>query len=157
MAKKAKVQYDIPEGTATYKRQLPCKITDEESQAKGSKAAKLQDQAEELQEQLNISLKDLRADIKQKRGEIRGLLKEIAAGTEDRDVVCYDDKDFRKGEIRTHRADSGEVVDRRAMTADERQETMFTDKKRNRRAKPDGVSAGDLPPGNGMAEEADSS
>lgn len=123
----------IPAGAHTFNRELPCDLSPEESQQKGAKAAKIEQEADDLQAEIASSLKEKRADLKAKRGAVRQLLKEIAAGTEDRTVRCYEEKDFRNNEVKVIRADTGEVVERRGMDPVERQEELPTAPKRGRR------------------------
>ena len=48
----------------------------------------------------------------------------ISSGSEEREVECELRKDYVHGNVTTVRSDTGEVVDERTMTADERQECM---------------------------------
>jgi hypothetical protein len=114
----------VPEGANTFKRPLPVALTDEEVQGKGRKAAKLQDLCEDIESKLKTAGKELRDELKAKRGELRGLLHDVSNGTEDRDVLCWEQMDYARGEVRVIRADDGKTVEGRTMTADERQEKL---------------------------------
>lgn len=114
----------VPEGVNTFKRALPVELTDEEVQAKGRKAGKVQAQCEEIESRLKSQGTELRAELKGKRGELRALLHDIEQGTEDRDIVCWEQMDYNRGEVRVIRADTGKTVEARTMTPDERQEKM---------------------------------
>lgn len=116
----------VPEGVATFKRPLPVDLTDEEVQAKGRKAAKLQDECEAIESRLKSQGKELRDDLKGKRGALRALLHDVSNGTEDRDVACWEQMDYARGEVRVIRADSGKTVEARTMSPEERQEDLPT-------------------------------
>jgi hypothetical protein len=128
MAKKNGRSKNLPPGVPpdvnTFKRPLPVALTDEEVQAKGRKAAKLQDQCEGIEAKLKTVGKELRDELKAKRGELRGLLHDVSNGTEDRDVLCWEQMDYNRGEVRVIRADDGKTVESRTMTPDERQEKL---------------------------------
>jgi len=126
-AKKLKSKAGPPgvlEGAKVFKRDLPVALTDEESQAKGKKAAKLQDQCEEIEARLKSQGTELRAELKGKRGELRALLREVSTGEEERPVPCYERKDFNAGKVDVIRTDTGAVAETRIMDASERQEEL---------------------------------
>lgn len=123
----------VPEGANTFERPLPVALDDAELRAKGKLAAKLDDECDELDRQLKTVGKGLRDDLKMKRGQIRGLHKDITAGAEDRPVLCYEKKDFNAGLVRVVRTDTGEEVESRVMDGSERQEALPMPKGRTSR------------------------
>jgi hypothetical protein len=61
--------------------------------------------------------------------EVTSLLSAIiSTGTEEREVECEVRRDYVHGKVTTFRTDTGEQIDDRIMTADERQELMFAEK-----------------------------
>lgn len=84
-------------------------------------------------------------DLKTLRKEQVTLLESVSSGKTKVEVECYLDKDLRLNVMRTLRADNGEQVDERALTADElnedRQGSLFEGDKKP--ASPDDASGGD--------------
>lgn len=121
--KKEKSKNDDVKVTVTTMR-LPVKLDDEELLDRGQQLVKNMRKAAAAEEARD-------AENKKRKGEI-AMLDEITAklsgaialGTEERDVECEVRKDYRHGRVTTVRTDTGEVVDERTMTAQERQETM---------------------------------
>jgi hypothetical protein len=61
--------------------------------------------------------------------EVTSLLSAIiSTGSEEREVECEVRRDYLRGKVTTLRSDTGEQIDERIMTADERQELMFAEK-----------------------------
>jgi hypothetical protein len=143
----------VPDGANTFERHLPVPLDDAEMRAKGKLAAKLDDECDELSEKLKTVGKGLRGDLKMKRGQIRGLHKDITAGTEDRPVLCYERKDFNAGLVRVVRTDTGEEVESRVMDGSERQEALPMPKRTSRGGK--AVNGAVEPTGDGPDDEVD--
>ena len=126
-SKKAKKDDGIKVTTAG--RRLPVKLTDDELLARGR-------QLVENMRKTAVAEEAREAENKKRKGDIAlleeatGLLSAIiSTGTEEREVECEIRKDFIHGKVTTVRMDTGEIIDERIMTADERQETMpFEDK-----------------------------
>lgn len=154
--RKTKLPPGVPEGAQTFGRDLPVPLGDGELQAKGAKAAKLDDECDELTSKLKSVGKELRDDLKMKRGQIRALHKEISSGTEDRKVLCYEQKDYGKGLVRVVRTDTGVEVESRVMDAGERQEALPLPRGRASRGGKavNGAGARDEPEEGEDAEEA---
>jgi hypothetical protein len=70
-------------------------------------------------------LLDVEAQKAAKMSEFNKELKDLArTGMERRDVECAERYDYRRGAVETIRLDTKEVIDERAMTADERKTKM---------------------------------
>lgn len=108
-------------GQPTRKQILPVELTVEEKLARGSEWAALEAEraAVEIEKGVVVAtFKDRLAGIDYRIGLIG---KAIREGTEPREVDVQDEPDYRGGEMRTVRLDTGEVVAQRALTVDERQ------------------------------------
>jgi hypothetical protein len=51
----------------------------------------------------------------------------VEKSEEDCEVNCSQEFDFKKGIVVTRRGDTGEIVERREITPDERQDDLFED------------------------------
>lgn len=108
-----------------FTRKLPCKLTpDEISQRKDSLV--------EIDRQINETLgakarvmAEHNEALRDKRATQRTLLENINTGTETREVDCWSEPDFPTNRMVTYRADNREQIEERALTADERQASMF--------------------------------
>ncbi len=124
---KTKAVAKVPPGARTFKRTLPVALTDEEHRARAIAAAKLAEKIEAMQAELAEASKESRAEIKAEKAKHKALNHVIAACEEEREVLCYEQPDFERGVVVVHRAGGGDVVERRTMTAAERQEQLFNE------------------------------
>jgi hypothetical protein len=104
----------------TETRELLCELTQAELLSRGSAMA----EAELRIEQLKLKRGEVSDAIKVQRAVRRKLAGVIDAGKELRDVRCVWIAHFTRNCFELVRQDTGEVVDTRAMTAEERQEDM---------------------------------
>lgn len=110
----------MPDREDVETRELQCTLTESELLARGAALA----EAELQIERLKLKRADVSAEIKAQRELRRELAGVIDTGTERRDVRCVWIEDFSKNCFRLIRQDTGEEVDTRAMTADDRQLAM---------------------------------
>lgn len=95
----------------------------------------LQDMAQEMAEavsrldNLEEELQEVRAGFKEKMAKAQKTIKQAAAkirsGWELRTIECRLEKEFANNTVRIYRQDTGELVEERAMTAQERQQELF--------------------------------
>jgi len=102
-------------------RELSCTLTESELLARGEAMA----DAELQEEQLKAERAAVSEQIKDQQVLRRKLAGVIDSGTEKRDVRCAWIEDFAQNCFHLVRQDTGEVIDTRAMTADDRQEALF--------------------------------
>jgi len=106
-------------------RQLPVDLNEEEIADRGRAMAKSVSEKAGLQEEKKSATADINAKIKACGEVIRKLSEIISGGKEDREVSCEVKKDFDSNTVTVVRDDTGEVVEERPLTVDERQENMF--------------------------------
>jgi len=100
---------------------LPCKLTDTELRERGGKLARLLQQADELQAELNAAKAEFKARYELLQKTASEIATEIRSGHAMRAVNCVDLEDFSEKTVKLIRSDTGEVVETRAMTPDELQ------------------------------------
>lgn len=105
-------------------RELSCQLTEGERLARGAAMA----DAELRIEELELERSGVSESIKHQRELRRKLAGVIDTGTEKRDVRCAWIEDFAQNCFHLVRQDTGEVIDTRAMTGDDRQEALFDGK-----------------------------
>lgn len=108
----------------TVVRSLPCRLTEEELLKKGGElAATVQDIETEERRQM-----DQKATMKARMTEIEARRTQLAIAVsrreEDRDVQVDIFHDYQRGVVEDVRRDTGEVVFRRVMSEDERQQEL---------------------------------
>lgn len=109
---------------ATYMRELPCAISDEERDSYAMRAAAVQHEVEEISEQLRTEGKTLRDRRKMRELERNELLAWVRTGEVLRPIQVEERACYRTNRVVTVRTDTGVQVDERAMTAEERQEEL---------------------------------
>lgn len=77
---------------------------------------------ERIEQRKSEALGDFNKELKDKRKEESDLRKVINSKSLKIEVLCYPERDDRRGMMLTRRKDTGEVVDERALTAEERNE-----------------------------------
>jgi hypothetical protein len=108
----------------TFYKTVEVEITDEENTvrmkdhleiefkidaAKAERAAKMAEYGKDLK------------DLRQRRSEI---ITTIRTKKEKREIACYQQEDFRTNRMLIRRADTGEMIDERPLTLEERQESL---------------------------------
>lgn len=111
--------------TTRYTKSLRCTLTPDERLQKADELAKAHQEveAEELRQKQIKS--DLKASLEAKKAQ-RSMLASVvasvvASGAEYRQVVVEQVFDYDLGVVLSYRTDSGEQIERRPMTEDERQ------------------------------------
>lgn len=102
-------------------RNLKCILTEDETRLYGMDLARSnasKDESEERKKEVDAQLK---AEIESHSTRALNLARKINNGYEYRDVECVTDLNFTKNSATVTRLDTGEVVEKRAMTDDERQ------------------------------------
>src|SRR5262249_29735219 len=108
-------------------RDLPCRLSDSEIQAMGEQLADLELEYKRVDEERKTRAAEFRDQLESINNRIGILSREIQAREQVRQVECGIGRNERLGLIETVRWDTGEVIDRRAMTAEERQKDLFRD------------------------------
>jgi hypothetical protein len=103
---------------------LPVKLTDEELRAKGDEIANQVIELIENEDDKKNCAADYTRRIKAIRQKIAALSGEVSSGTELRDVRCEERPDYEANLMLTFRLDTGEIIERRVLTHDERQQKM---------------------------------
>jgi hypothetical protein len=106
---------------------LPVKLTPDEERSKGKEAARIGRECTTMHlemAQLKIAMKQKKEALADKARAIVDLHHEINTGQEYREVQCREELDHTHLVVHTIRLDTGEVIETRAMTLDERQVTL---------------------------------
>ncbi len=106
-----------------YQEAVEITLTDEDRLTKLQRLAVVDAEVIRLEEEKKAAAKVFTNQIKPLEAEREGILKALADGTEKRMVDCYEDFDERLGNVYVRRVDTDEVVEERAMTAAEREES----------------------------------
>jgi hypothetical protein len=109
-------------------RKLPVQLTDDELQQRSQALVGNIKQTDALKEEKKTATSEFKARIGACNDVTKRLTEIISSGKEERDVECEMTKDYKGGTVTVVRLDTGEVVETRPMTADERQESMWTQK-----------------------------
>ena len=102
-------------------RSLPVILTARETQAFGERAAREVGAIGEAQDRLKEVSSQIKATIACHEAELRRVSQIVRQGYEYRHVDCEDVFDLETATVRTYRCDSGEAVDERPFTREERQ------------------------------------
>ncbi|MEE9905533.1 MAG: hypothetical protein K4305_08945 [Chlorobium sp.] len=108
-----------------FRETLPCLLTDGEKIEKGRELSGLIATIGDLQVQKKAHADRLKKEIEGHEVEVEDISKIIRDGFEFRMVECIEERDYEKMMIHVIRTDCGSIVRSRAMTIDERQESMF--------------------------------
>lgn len=108
-------------------RGLPVTLTDEEMAERGHQLGKLEREIREREEHRRSVMKDLKAQIDADRGRAVELSETLESRTEDRAVPVRIEGSFAGNVVRVIRIDTGEMIEERAMSADERAKLTQTD------------------------------
>jgi hypothetical protein len=113
------------EVVSRVKRMLPCEIDEKVTKKKEQRVVHALTEKKEEQEKMNAEILPRRKRIKELETEIESLRAQVENGTEDREVFCDIVKDYKRNYVVVKRKDTGEVVEERIMTADDRQEDLL--------------------------------
>ena len=109
-------------------KKLPVQLTEDELRERGDALAANVEQTAALKEEKKAQDADINGKIKLANEITRKLSHIITMKTEDRDVECDVVKDYKANTVTTFRSDTGEQVDQRPMSAEERQEELYQPK-----------------------------
>jgi len=102
-------------------RDLSCSLSTKERAEAANKLADVLDDIARLEDDKKTMAADLNAQIKRLTAEVRQLTRQVKEGTATRSVLCELKLNWTKLTATTVRTDTGEVVDERGMTEDEKQ------------------------------------
>jgi hypothetical protein len=105
--------------------QLPVKLTETEILNKADVLAKTLRERDELDERRKASAKDFKEQLERVELEVSKLARTIESGQEDRPIDCRWERDDHRSAMVLYRADTGEIVRTRAMTAAELEEKQI--------------------------------
>lgn len=103
---------------------LPTQLTNEEVQKRGEELAGLFEKIEELKGAKADDMKAWKDRIETAQMNAHQLATIITTGFEDRPVTCCTTFDYQRLSVTTSRTDTGEILDTRPMTEDERQREL---------------------------------
>jgi hypothetical protein len=79
-------------------------------------------------DETDADLRDYRGRIREEQASLQGkislLAHQVNTGTEEQDIECEDVADWVNNEVCTYRVDTGEMIETRSMTQNERQKTL---------------------------------
>lgn len=101
-------------------RDLPCKLTTDERERTAQALAQALDDRELVEEQKRETASQHKAQLEVLDARIGALKKRVISGEEVRPVPCHVVDDDRRYVVEWFRSDTGELVDSRPMTAEER-------------------------------------
>lgn len=107
--------------------ELRCELTAEEQRLKGIQLADLDQKIAAKQEQKKLQNELITDELKDLSRQVAEIALEVRQGWEERQIPCLATYDYALAKVVTCREDTGQVVDERAMTEDERQTTFYTD------------------------------
>jgi hypothetical protein len=105
-------------------RQFRFKLSDSEIQAKGKAILQRQRDRQRMIEDHGQVVAEVRRELKAVDDAIARMADEYEGGFEDRPIECREKVDLKRGVVSLVRQDTGEVVETRPMTLEERQEVL---------------------------------
>jgi predicted molibdopterin-dependent oxidoreductase YjgC len=109
-------------------KKLPVKLNDDEMLERGKMLVENMRKTAVAEEERDKENKKRKGDIALLEGVTARIAETVRSGSEYREVECELRKDYERGTVATFRDDTGEQIDQRPMTAEERQEDMFEPK-----------------------------
>lgn len=140
--------------SSEFERNLPVKISGPLIEAKRDRIVVALGEIHDLEQQLREMGSDKRTSIKEKKGEVEALRKQIGDGMEERPVKCIREMDFRANRVKVVRTDTRAIVEDRTMTAEDRQ-TVMPDAAKTPAAKDDELDPIDGAPPKDASEDDD--
>jgi len=110
--------------TVQTTRNVRCTLTDAEVLERADRASHIILEIDAKQASIDNAKKQAKADIDALEAEHRAMMGHVRDKAEYRDVPCDAVFDFRDYTVTISRRDTGEVLDRRAMTIAEREEAQ---------------------------------
>jgi hypothetical protein len=109
----------------TVQKELPVTLTAEERARSGEEIARRVVRVAGLEEEKKKATKVFTDAIADEKRAIGKLARAVHEGREERLVDCIERTHFGTNQVITTRLDTGEIVETRAMKAEERQEPLF--------------------------------
>jgi hypothetical protein len=107
--------------TPVITKELEYQFTSDEIRNLGISLSQAIEEVEGLEEEKAGFMADLKGRMKEAKDKVKLLAAKIRTGSEMRLIDCRLEKDFMSNAVRTYRIDTDELVEERAMTAEERQ------------------------------------
>lgn len=111
----------------TCKRYLKYVFTEEEKKLMGSDLAQKFAIHTEAEGRLKSVSTQIKSEISTIESQMASISEKIRSGYEYRDIECDVEMDYDRGRVVVIRMDTGEIVEDRAMSVDERQKPLFKD------------------------------
>lgn len=108
-------------------RTLKCLLTEDESREMGGELAQRYSEITDLEDQKKAVTSDFKSRIDAASAEASRIARMISNGYEFREVECEVVQDYEMGEVLIVRLDTGETIERRRMTPEERQVSAFAE------------------------------
>jgi hypothetical protein len=108
----------------TFTKFLPCKLSEVEKVTRGRELASKMEEREQVQLQAEEAKSAFKTKTQGLDAQIDELKRIVLDGSERREIECFYHKDFENSTVLTIRTDTGEEVDSRRMTPEERQEIL---------------------------------
>lgn len=105
-------------------RQLPTALNEHEMAGLAREIGRLNRERQQMEGQAKIANDQWKDRIRGIEARVADLATKADDGTELRDVECVEVFDYRRGEVRVQRCDTGESLETRPMTPTERQPTL---------------------------------
>ena len=122
---KKKVSLDgVPPKVVKVAEELSCELNDVEWQNRARELAQAHKETEQQKERKKSVMAELGADVKIAEAKETKLANIVATKSEQRDVTVKIKYDYEKGCVSKTRTDTGEEIDNREMTDDERQSQL---------------------------------
>lgn len=109
----------------TCKRYLKYTFTEEEKKLMGADLAQKFATHTEAEGRLKSVSTQIKSEISTIDGQMASLSEKIRSGYEYQNIECDVTMDYERGRVIVTRLDTGEIVEDRAMSADERQKSLF--------------------------------
>ena len=116
-----------PADKKTIVRRMPVKLITEEKAAIGGELATAQQSLNEIDEEKKDLMAQMKARMTQAKARITELSNQLASGRKFEHVECTEEKNYATMKFSVTRDDTGEVLEERPLTSDERQLGLFED------------------------------
>lgn len=114
----------VPPKIVKVAEELSCELNDVEWQNRARELAQAHKETEQQKERKKSVMAELGADVKIAEAKETKLANIVATKSEQRDVTVEIKYDYEKGRVSKTRTDTGEEIDNREMTDDERQSQL---------------------------------
>jgi len=114
----------VPPKIVKVAEELSCELNEVEWQNRARELAQAHKETEQQKERKKSVMAELGADVKIAEAKETKLANIVATKSEQRDVTVEIKYDYEKGRVSKTRTDTGEEIDNREMTDDERQSQL---------------------------------